>query len=152
MADHLLLPAPVRLDSRRVSGGGSRTHHRSPGAHGGKLTQELDAAIEVQRPARTIEGVDPACVFKLRATGELKESALRSNELQFLGDTAEWTYFVLVPGEDPAELRDRLGKYAAGGEDRSKAPGRGLSRRSRSCCPTTGMIDVAAVCHPRVSG
>src|SRR5580704_6095540 len=126
MPDHLLLPAPVGLESRRVAGGRGKTHHRSPGSHGGKLTQELDAAVEAQRPTRTIEGVDPACVFKLRATGELKESALRTNDLQFLGDTAEWTYFVLVPGEDPPKLRERLGKYTAGGEDRSKAPGRGL--------------------------
>jgi Subtilase family len=135
VADHLLLPTPVRLDSRRVGGGGGKTQQRSPGEHGGKLTQELDAAVAAQRPARTIEGVDPACVFKLRATGELKETALAKSELQFLGDTAEWTYFVLAPGEDPAELRVRLGSYAAAGEDRSKAKGRGLFERIEELLP-----------------
>lgn len=126
MSDHLLLPAPVPLSSRRLAGGGGRTHHRSPGSHGGKLTQELDTAIEAQRPARTIEGVDPAYVFKLRATGELKETALSTKGLQLLGDTREWTYFVLSSGENPFKLRQALDHYTAGGEDRSKAPARGL--------------------------
>ncbi len=135
MADHLLLPAPVGLDSRRAGGGGGQTPQRSPAGHGGKFTRELDAAIAAQRPTRTIEGVDPACVFKLRATGELKETALATNELQFLGDTAEWTYFVLVPGEDPTELRKRLGSYTAAGEDRSKAEGRGLFERIEELLP-----------------
>jgi Subtilase family len=135
MADHLLLPAPVRLDSRRAGHGRGSTQQRSPGAHGGKLTQELDAAVAAQRPARTIEGVDPACVFKLRATGELKETALTTNELQFLGDTVEWTYFVLAPGEDPTELRARLGSYTAAGEDRNKAKGRGLFERIEELLP-----------------
>jgi Subtilase family len=124
MADHLLLPVPVRLDSRRAGGGGGTPHPRSPGAHGRKLTEELNAAISAQRPVRTIEGVDPSCVFKLRATGELKDSALNSNELQFLGDTSDWTYFVLVAGEDPVKLRASLQSYAAAGEDRSNALGR----------------------------
>jgi hypothetical protein len=135
MADHLLLPVPVRLDSRRAGGGGGKTHQRLPGAHGEKLKQELDAAIAAQRPARTIEGVDPACVFKLRATGELKETALATNQLQFLGDTAEWTYFVLASGEDPTELHERLGSYTAAGEDRSKAKGRGLFEQIEELLP-----------------
>lgn len=124
MPDHLLLPAPIRLDSRRAGGGGGKPNHRSPGAHGAKLQNDLDAAIGAQRPMRTIEGVDPALVFKIRATGELKDSTLRSNELQFLGDTADWTYFVLVAGDDPTELRKRLASYASAGDNRDAAQGR----------------------------
>lgn len=55
--------------------------------------------------------------------------------MQFLGDTVEWTYFVLAPGEDPTELRARLGSYTAAGEDRNKAKGRGLFERIEELLP-----------------
>lgn len=124
MADHLLLAQPVRLDSRRAGTGFGERPHRLPGRHGKKLNDELDQAITAMRPARTIEGVDPAYVFKIRATGPLQDSALRSSGLQFLGDTKEWTYFVLAPGDDPAELRKHLGEYGAAGDRAAEAPGR----------------------------
>jgi hypothetical protein len=124
VADHLLLPEPAPLESRRAGTGFGERPKRTPGSHGRKLTDELDTAISAQRPARTIEGVDPSYVFKIRAAGPLQESALRSSGLQFLGDTVKWTYFVLAPGDDPAELRRSLGDYAAAGDDASTAPGR----------------------------
>lgn len=124
MADHLLLPQPVRLDSRRAGTGFGERPHRLPGSHGRKLNDELDRAITAMRPARTIEGVDPAYVFKVRAAGTLQDSALRSSGLQFLGDTREWTYFVLAPGDDPKELRRHLGEYGAAGDGADEAPGR----------------------------
>ena len=76
------------------------------------------------RPARTIEGVDPGYVFKIRAAGPLDESALRGSGLQFLGDTKEWTYFVLAPGDDPRDLRGKLDDYGAAGDLADAAPNR----------------------------
>ncbi len=124
MPDHLFLPAPVRLESRRAGSGFGARPERTPGAHGRKLTDELDGAIKAQRPARTIEGVDPSYVFKIRSAGPLQDTALHSSGLQFLGDTTDWTYFVLAPGDDPRELRRNLASYTAAGDDASSAPGR----------------------------
>lgn len=124
MADHLQLPQPVRLESRRAGTGFGERPARVPGRHGRKLNEDLDQAITSMRPARTIEGVDPAYVFKIRAAGPLQESALRGSGLQFLGDTKEWTYFVLAPGDDPAPLRKTLGEYRAAGDRAAEAPRR----------------------------
>jgi hypothetical protein len=125
VADHLLLPQPRHVDSRRAEAGGRGSNGRpSPGSHGAKLTADLDAAIDARRPVRTIEGVDPASVFKLRAQGRIKDGTLENNGLRFLGETDEWTYFVLAPGDDPTELRASIEGYAAAGDDREKAPNR----------------------------
>lgn len=124
MADHLQLPAPVPLESRRASTGFGQRTTRTPGRHGRKLDRELTRAVAAMRPARTIEGVDPAYVFKIRAAGRLDDSALRSSDLRWLGDTKDWTYFVLAPGDDPRKLRENLRAYSAAGGRAAEAPGR----------------------------
>lgn len=124
MADHLQLPQPIPLESRRAGTGFGQRTQRNPGRHGGKLNQDLDRAIAAMRPSRTIEGVDPAYVFKIRAVGPLDDSALRTSHLQWLGDTKDWTYFVLAPGDDPAQLRQNLSDYGAVGDRSDEAPGR----------------------------
>jgi hypothetical protein len=124
MADHLQLPQPIPLESRRAGTGFGERSIRNPGRHAKKLDADLSKAIEAMRPARTIEGVDPAWVFKIRAVGPLADSALRGSELQWLGDTKDWTYFVLAPGEDPTELRRNLESYGAVGDRLDEAPGR----------------------------
>lgn len=126
MADHLQLPPPIRLESRRAGTGFGQRTGRNPGRHGKKLDEDLTRAISAMRPARTIEGVDPAYVFKIRAVGRLDDAALRGSGLQWLGDTKDWTYFVLAPGDDPAELRKNLGRYGAAGDRANEAPGRSL--------------------------
>lgn len=112
MADHLPLPAPLQLPSRRQGAGAPPRRDRDPGRHGRKLAAELETAAQVQRPARIIEGVDPALVFKVRANTRIDDAALRNRGLSFLGDTKDWTYFVLLAGGDPAALRAELARYA----------------------------------------
>lgn len=124
MPDHLRLPQPRPVDSRRRPPGGGDRDQPQPGRHGAKLTEQLDSALEKQRPMRTIEGVDPASVFKLRAQGTVADATLGTHGLRFLGETAEWTYIVLAPGDDPETLRDNLREYAAAEADRSRAPNR----------------------------
>lgn len=124
MADHLQLPQPIRLESRRAGTGFGERRQRNPGRHGRKLGDDLDRAITAMRPARTIEGIDPAYVFKIRAVGRLDDSALHTRGLHWLGDTKDWTYFVLAPGDDPVELRKNLGSYGAAGDRADEAPGR----------------------------
>ncbi|MBO9534352.1 MAG: S8 family peptidase [Solirubrobacteraceae bacterium] len=93
-----------------------------PGQHGQRLRKELDQAIQSTRPARKVDGVDPAYVFKIRSVGKLEESALRTSGLQLLGDTTDWSYFVLAPGDDASTLRGTLGSYEAAGADAAGAP------------------------------
>lgn len=124
MADHLQLPQPIRLDSRRTRPGFGSRPDRVPGSHGKKLRGDLDRAITAMRPVRIVEGVDPSYVFKICAVGRLEDSALRSSGLQWLGDTNEWTYFVLAPGDDPESLRANLDSYSAAGDRAQQAPRR----------------------------
>lgn len=121
MADHLKLPQPRKVPTRRSRTGGGTPEYRVPGTHGSKLKEELASAVEAQHPVRTQEGVDPALVFKLRTKGGFKsESKLEEAKLQWLGNTADWTYFVLAD-EGTADLQRMLDAYTAGGEDRKKA-------------------------------
>jgi hypothetical protein len=118
MADHLRLPAPRPIASRRAGGGGGASVERVPGPHGRKLKGELAAAAS--RPRRGTEGVDPAQVYKLRTVGGISEGTLASSELQWLGNTADWTYFVLAE-EGPEEFERMLDSYTASGETRTGA-------------------------------
>jgi hypothetical protein len=119
MADHLPLPAPLQLRSRRQGAGAPPRPQRDAGRHGRKLADELDTAAQAQRPARIIEGVDPALVFKVRAITRIDDAALRNRGLHFLGDTKDWTYFVLLTGDDPSALRAELARYAQTSELRT---------------------------------
>jgi Subtilase family len=124
MADHLPLPQPRRLDSRRAGSGRGNNERPQPGAHGGKLKADLAAAVAAQRPMRSIEGVDPALVFKLRAHARIADGTLANHGLRFLGETEDWTYFVLAPGGEPTTLSENLDGYEAAGDDISVAPNR----------------------------
>ncbi len=92
-----------------------------PGTHGSKLKDELAAAVAAQRAVRPSEGVDPTLVFKLRTNGGVSnEAKLEEAEFQWLGNNADWTYFVLA--ENGTEAFERmLDAYAAGGEVRKDA-------------------------------
>lgn len=121
MADHLKLPEPRKVPSRRSRTGGGTNVKHVPGTHGKKLENELTAAVAAQRPVRTEEGVDPALVFKLRTNGGVSnEAKLEEAELQWLGNSEDWTYFVLAENGTSA-FEEMLDAYIAGGEVRDDA-------------------------------
>lgn len=126
MPDHLILPAPVSLASRRANSGFGEAPKRAPGQHGKKLREDLDQAIAALPQAAPADGVDPSHVFKIRAVGRLQDSALESSGLQLLGDTTKWTYFVLAPGHDPTRFKKSLSAYTAAGGGASLVPGKTL--------------------------
>jgi hypothetical protein len=72
----------------------------------------------VRAPLRLDNGVDPDLVFKIRATARPVDSAFEGRGLQILGETADYTYFVLS-GDDGNELDDALGRYITTGDQRS---------------------------------
>lgn len=112
MPEHLSLPEPRHLDSRRSSGGGSNQDQNRPerGSHGRRLNRELGAALSAT-PRVIVEGVDPRTVFKVKANTRLD---IEPRGLQFLGDTADWSYFVVPVDENATKFREDLNEYQAG--------------------------------------
>ncbi len=64
------------------------------------------------RPRVLVEGVDPRTVFKVRAATRLN---VEPRGLILLGDTADWTYFVVPLDEAASKLSQELAQYAVGG-------------------------------------
>src|SRR4051812_42819124 len=97
MPDHLLLPERISVPSRRQGGGGGGTPPRNPRRHGGDLERQLQRAVAVGREIRVVEGIDPGLVFKMHAVSgaRLDDDDWRRRGLTLLGDTEDWTYFVL---------------------------------------------------------
>lgn len=114
MPEHLQLPEPRPLASRRSGSGppGDRPP-RDPASHGGKLRGDLAsiAAARLSAARVVIEGVDPRLVFKVRATTRLD---LNPRGLTFLGDTVDWTYFVVPHDVEASQLLADLAEYESG--------------------------------------
>lgn len=127
MADHLLLPEPRIVDSRRqLSAGGGGEAVRNPRRHGETLQGALNAVLSA-RPRIVVEGVDPRMVFKLDATSRLTDDDLRRRGLVLLGDTPDWTYMVIPFDPEAAAFRESLEAYQSGDdEDGGKARYRGF--------------------------
>lgn len=115
MLEHLLLPNPRQLQSRRTSTAGGGTPTRQRGQHGSHLRRQLEAA---RAPRQLNAGVDPDFVFKIRARSRPNDSAFEGRGLQILGETVDYTYFVLSSDEG-ASLEDAIQRYLRTGELRS---------------------------------
>lgn len=116
MADHLLLPDPRRLPSRRVSGSGAGGPARHWGQHGGHLETQL--AQVVRAPRRINQGVDPRLVFKIRAASRPADTGFQGRGLQILGETVDYAYFVMSD-DNGAALSAAISSYSSGGVQRS---------------------------------
>ena len=98
MPDHLLLPDPRPVGSRRAGGGGGGAGpSRDRLRHGAHLQTQLQQIITA--PRRLDAGIDPDLVFKIRATSRPQDGALEGRGLQMLGETRDFTYFVRDGGE-----------------------------------------------------
>jgi hypothetical protein len=62
-------------------------------------------------PRLVVEGVDPRTVFKVRASTRLQ---VEPRGLILLGDTADWTYFVVPVDAAATKLSEDLEQYEAG--------------------------------------
>lgn len=118
MAEHLLLPERIALASRRQgTAGGSGSPERNPRRHGRRLEREVQEAVATARPVTVIEGVDPGLVFKVRASGRITDETWGHRGVALLGDTDDWTYFVLSEDEVPGRLVAELRRYTAGPDE-----------------------------------
>ncbi len=118
MADHLLLPERIALASRRQGpAGGPGSPERNPRRHGRRLEREIQDAVAAARPVTVIEGVDPGLVFKVRASGRITDETWGHRQVALLGDTDDWTYFVLSEDEVPERLLAELRRYSTGPDE-----------------------------------
>ena len=115
MPEHLLLPTPRPLQSRRSSPAGGGSPQRQRGEHGRHLRQQLEAA---RAPRQLNAGVDPDLVFKITAGARPEDSAFEGRGLQILGETVDYTYFVLS-SDQGASLESAIQRYVRSGELRS---------------------------------
>lgn len=113
--EHLLLPNPRQLQSRRASGAGGRSPNRQPSQHGAHLQQQLTGA---RVPRQLHAGVDPDLVFKIRAASRPEDSSFEGRGLQVLGESVDYTYFVLA-SDQGASLDAAIQRYVANGSLRS---------------------------------
>jgi hypothetical protein len=74
------------------------------------LQAGLSAALAVPRPS--VDGVDPDTVFKIAATTRITDESLAARELTLLGESENYTYFVLT-SDEASRLRGALARYAA---------------------------------------
>jgi subtilisin family serine protease len=81
-------------------------------------------AVAYSSDLRVVEGVDPGLVFKLRAAHGIAEATFTSRNLDFLGETGDFTYFV-YSGEEPDKLLSQLQRYSRGPDE---AGGKGDGR------------------------
>lgn len=115
MAEHLLLPNPRPLQSRRSSPGGGGSPNRQRGQHGAHLRQQLGTA---RAPRQLNAGVDPDLVFKIKAGARPDDSAFEVRGLQVLGETVNYTYFVLA-SDQGSSLEQAIERYVRTGELRT---------------------------------
>lgn len=115
MPEHLLLPNPRPLHSRRSSPAGGGSPNRQRGQHGAHLRQQLQTA---RAPRKLNAGVDPDLVFKIRAVARPEDSSFVGRGLQVLGETVDYTYFVLSIDQG-ASLDQAVDRYTRTGELRT---------------------------------
>lgn len=115
MPEHLLLPNPRPLQSRRAGGAGGGAPDRKRGSHGTRLQQQLGTARAL---IQLNAGVDPDLVFKIKAKARPEDSSFEGRDLQILGETVDYTYFVLA-GDRGDALDKAIQKYIQDGSLKS---------------------------------
>lgn len=115
MVNHLLLPAPQGLGSRRLPPGFGRTPERNPRQHGTTLAGQF-RSIQVPSTSLAADGVDGRFVFKIRSESGFSDNhILELRELEVLGNDDTSTYFVLA-GDGGRAFAQALEIYSRGAD------------------------------------
>jgi subtilisin family serine protease len=113
MPDHLRLPEPYRVVSRRTSGGPSGQAPASRAYHGSQLARHLDSVDELAEEAGEI---DTDFIIKLSGRTRLTPP-YQKWKLVHLGEGPDWSYYVLASSDARENLRRLFNDYAASGDD-----------------------------------
>src|SRR5437868_1032763 len=110
MPEHLRLQDPLRPGGRRQGAGAPPLVPRNPRKHGAALKREFEtSALRPRNPV--VDGVDPNLVFKIAGRSRITDQTWAGRGLTLLGESEDWTYFVLSPLELPDQLRRELDAY-----------------------------------------
>ncbi len=116
MPQHLPLPNPHWIRSRRTSRAGGERPKRSPEKHGRHLHDQL---TEITRaPHRLDNGIDPSLVFKIKACSRPAKESFEGRGLQTLSESMDYTYFVLT-ADQGTKLSQAIDQYTSTGKLRS---------------------------------
>jgi hypothetical protein len=113
MPEHLHLPEPYRIVSRRTSGGSSGQAPSSRAYHGSHLARHLDSADELAEEAGEI---DTDFIIKLSGRSRLNPP-YQKWKLVKLGEGPDWSYYVLASSEARDILRQLFNDYATSGDN-----------------------------------
>lgn len=113
MPDHLRLPEPYHVGSRRVSGGAGNRPPISRASHGSQLARHLDSVDELAAEAGEI---DTDFIIKLRGSTRLSPPYTKW-KLVHLGEGPDWSYYVLASAEARDTLRQLFNDYAGSSDD-----------------------------------
>jgi subtilisin family serine protease len=113
MPDHLRLPEPHYVDSRRTSGASSDRPPVSRAHHGSRLARHLDSVDELAEEAGEI---DTDFIIKLSGSTRLAPP-YQKWKLVHLGEGPDWSYYVLASSEARESLRQLFYDYATSGDD-----------------------------------
>lgn len=111
--DHLPLPGPQVLDSRRARGNPTPERIVRRFQHGADLTTVLDTlAAQIPPEQAETEEDDARIVLKFRGTTRLANGPFARLRFTPLGEGEDWTYYVLSTRESRELLAGVLGDYA----------------------------------------
>lgn len=112
--DHLPLPPGRTLPTRRLPGNAAPNRVVRRFQHGPELAEQLDV-IEAALPPDIAEDEqsDARVVLKFHAATRLPEGPLNRLRLSRLGESDDWTYFVLSTRESRENLLGLLRDYTA---------------------------------------
>jgi hypothetical protein len=104
---------PERLPRRKKPGYGG-IPPRESGAHGARLTRELDTAIAAQQASRRPEFVDPALILTVQMTGALQEEAWEQMGLRVLSSDSDRTLILFASAAEVREVQRKIAAYSIG--------------------------------------
>lgn len=113
MPDHLRLPDPHRIPTRRSGGGPANVVPVRRAAHGAQLVRHLDNLDEL---AEEVGEIDTDFILKLSGRTRLNPPYAKW-KLVKVGEGPDWSYFVLASAEARQTLRQLFEDYAASGDD-----------------------------------
>ncbi|WP_306261819.1 S8 family peptidase [Pararhizobium sp. IMCC21322] len=110
--DHLkLVRLPERLE-RRKTGGGGPPPARDRATHPGKVREQLDQAIEVQRQRRKPEMVDPSLILRVSMTGASMEEEWAKLGLTVVSSDMDKSLILFSSREEMDQLIARIDAYS----------------------------------------
>ncbi len=118
--DHLTLLRLPRREPRRKPPGFGVGIARNPGAHGAKITREIDQVVEHQRAQPAIAGIDPALILKVTLDRAIDEDEWRRAGFEVLAQNPGNIFVLFSSDRELRAFRERLAAFRGGPQGDAK--------------------------------